>query len=145
VSGPADAAGATGYPGERVGLPREGPGSLSGWGARIAALVLDWAICMAVAVVLFGSRVLTGSGWTSWMTLATFFVETSVLCVLAGGSAGQLACRLAVVRLDRAPLGLGRSLLRAAMVCLVLPALVIGTDRRGLHDLAAGTAVVTRR
>ena len=145
MSGPADAAGATGYPGERVGLPREGPGSLAGWGARIAALVLDWAICMAVAVVLFGSRVLTGSGWTSWMTLATFFVETCVLCVLAGGSAGQLACRLAVVRLDRAPLGLGRSLLRAAMVCLVLPALVIGTDRRGLHDLAAGTAVVTRR
>jgi uncharacterized RDD family membrane protein YckC len=142
------AAGTTGesdYPGERVGLPKAGPGSLAGWGIRIVALVVDWIICTVVAVLLFGSRVLTGQGWTSWMTLTTFFVETSVLCVLAGGSAGQLICRLAVGRVDRTQLGIGRSVLRAAMVCVVLPALIVGTDRRGLHDLAAGTVVVTRR
>ena len=141
----AGAADESDYPGARLALPQSGPGSLASWGSRIAALVVDWIICTVVAVVLFGSRVVTGQGWTSWMTLTVFFVETAVLCVLAGGSAGQLICRIAVVRVERRPLDLGRSVLRAAMVCVVLPALVVATDRRGLHDLAAGTVVVTRR
>ena len=142
----AGAAGESDYPGQRIGLPATGRGSLASWGSRIAALVADWLICTVVAVLLFGTRVVTGQGWTSWMTLSTFFVESAVLSVLAGGSAGQLICRIAVVRVvgDK-PLDLGRSLLRAALVCVVLPALVVGTDRRGLHDLAAGTVVVTRR
>lgn len=133
------------YPGERIGLPREGRGSLATWGARLVALLLDWVISTVIAVLFFGSRVLSSDGWTSWMTMAAFFVETTVLVALAGGSAGQLLCRLAVVRLDDAPVGFLRAALRAVMVCLVLPAVVIGTDRRGLHDLAAGTAVVNRR
>lgn len=145
MSGSADATGGSGYPGERVGLPRTGPGSLATWGSRVVALVLDWAICTVVAVLLFGSRVLTGHGWTSWMTLTTFLVETAVLCVLAGGSAGQLICKIAVVRLDREPLDPLRAAVRSALVCLVVPALVVGTDRRGLQDLAVGTAVVSRR
>lgn len=140
------AAGESDYPGQRIGLPATGRGSLASWGSRIAALVADWLICTVVAVLLFGTRVVTGQGWTSWTTLGTFFVESAVLSVLAGGSAGQLVCRIAVVRVvgDK-PLDLGRSLLRSALVCIVLPALVIGTDRRGLHDLVAGTVVVTRR
>ncbi|SEQ99133.1 Uncharacterized membrane protein YckC, RDD family [Microlunatus flavus] len=133
------------YPGERIGLPREGRGSLATWGARIVALLLDWVICTVIAVLFFGTRVLTADGWTSWMTMVTFFVQTTVMVALAGASAGQLLCRLAVVRLDDQPVGFLRSALRAVMVCLVLPAVVIGTDRRGLHDLAAGTAVVNRR
>ncbi|MGI3786264.1 MAG: RDD family protein [Janthinobacterium lividum] len=141
----AGTAGESDYPGERIGLPQTGPGSLASWGSRIAALIIDWVICTVVAVLLFGTRVITGKGWTSWMTLSTFFVETTVLCVFAGGSAGQLICRLAVGRVDRSPLGFVRSALRAAMVCVVLPAVVVGTDRRGLHDLAAGTVVVSRR
>lgn len=141
----AGTAGASDYPGQRLGLPQTGPGSVATWGSRIAALFIDWVICTTVAFLLFGSRVLTGQGWSSWTTLATFFVETTVLCVLAGGSAGQLICRIAVVRVERRPLDLGRSVLRAALVCVVLPALIIATDRRGLHDLAAGTVVVTRR
>lgn len=145
MAGAAETAGSEPYPGERVGLPATGRGSLAGWGARILALLVDWAICTGIAVVLFGTRVLVGHGWTSWTTLTTFFVETTVLVAFAGGSAGQLICRLAVVRLDNTAVGLPRAALRAAMVSLVLPALVIGTDRRGLHDLAAGTAVVKRR
>lgn len=145
MAGATSDAGAEPYPGERIGLPRTGRGALASWGLRFAALLLDWVICTVVAVVLFGTRVLTGSGWTSWTTLATFFVESTVLVALAGGSAGQLICRLAVVRLDNRPVGFARAALRQALICLVLPALIIGTDRRGLHDLAAGTAVVTRR
>jgi uncharacterized RDD family membrane protein YckC len=133
------------YPGERLGLPPDGRGSLASWRARVAALFLDWAACMAVAVSLFGTEVLTGSGWRSWMILATFGVESALLGWFAGGSLGQLVCRIGLLRLDRAPLGLPRAVARAVLVSLVLPALVVGADRRGLHDLAVGTAVVNRR
>jgi uncharacterized RDD family membrane protein YckC len=133
------------YPGQRLGLPAAGHGSLASWRARIAALLLDWAVCMGVAVLLFGTEVLTGSDWRAWMILATFFVQSTVLSWLVGGSLGQVVCRLAVARLDRQPLGVARAVLRAAMISLALPAVVIGPDRRNLADLAAGTAVINRR
>lgn len=134
-----------GYPGQRLGLPREGRGSLASWKARVGALIIDWAACMAVAVGFFGSGVLTGGGWRAWMILTVFFVESTVLSWLAGGSFGQLLSRIAVVRLDAQPLGLLRALLRAFLVSLALPAMIVSTDRRGLQDLAAGTVVINRR
>ena len=79
------------------------------------------------------------------MTLAVFFVESTVLAWLAGGSLGQVICRIAVVRLDRQALGIARAVLRAGLVSLALPALVIGPHRRTLADLAAGTIVINRR
>jgi uncharacterized RDD family membrane protein YckC len=133
------------YPGESLGLPVEGRGSLASWRARFTALILDWAASMAVAVGLFGSGVLTGSGWRAWMILTVFFVETAVLSALTGGTFGQLVTRIAIARLDRKPLGLLRGIARAALVSLALPALVIGAERRGLHDLAVGTVVINRR
>lgn len=133
------------YPGQRLGLPREGRGSLASWRARVAALIIDWAASMAVAVGFFGSAVLTGGGWRAWMILTVFFVESTVLSWLVAGSFGQLLSRIAVVRLDAQPLGLPRALLRAFLVSLALPALIISADRRGLQDLAAGTVVTNRR
>jgi uncharacterized RDD family membrane protein YckC len=133
------------YPGQRLGLPREGRGSLASWRARIGALIIDWGACMVVAIGFFGSGVLTGGGWRAWMILTVFFVESTVLSWLAAGSFGQLLTRIAVVRLDGQPLGLPRALLRAFLVSLALPAVIISTDRRGLQDLAAGTIVTNRR
>jgi uncharacterized RDD family membrane protein YckC len=133
------------YPGQRLGLPASGHGSLATWGARIGALIIDWAVCMVVAVALFGTGVVAGGGWRAFMTLATFFVESTLLSWLAGGSLGQIICRIAVVRLDRQPLGIARAALRAALVSLALPAMVVGPDRRALTDLAVGTIVINRR
>ena len=133
------------YPGQRLGLPEAGRGSLAGWRARIAALLLDWAASMGVAVALFGTQVVVGSGWQAWMTLVTFFVESTVLVAVASGSFGQLICRIAVVRLDTEPVGFPRAALRQALICLALPPLIIGPDRRGLQDLAATTVVVNRK
>ena len=72
------------YPGERIGLPETGRGSLASWSARLVALLADWVICTIIAVLFFGTRVLTADGWTSWMTLVTFFVQTTVMVTLAG-------------------------------------------------------------
>ena len=139
------ASAAESYPGQRLGLPAEGRGSLALWRSRVAALILDWAASMAVSVGLFGTAVVTGSGWQAWMTLAVFLVESTLLVTVASASFGQLICRIAVVRLDTEPVGFARALLRQGLICLALPPLIIGHDRRGLQDLAAGTAVVNRR
>ncbi len=135
----------TTYPGQDLGLPRSGRGSLAGWNSRILALVVDWLASMAVAVGLFGSAVMTGGGWRAWMVLATFCVESSMLGAVAAGSFGQILFRIAVVRLDGQPLGFPRAIARAILVSLALPALIIGANRRGLQDLALGTVVTNRR
>lgn len=133
------------YPGASIGLPQAGRGSLASWRARIAALVLDWGASMVVAVFLFGTGVLREGGWRAWMILAVFFVQSAVLSALTGGSFGQLIARVGIVRLDGQPLGWSRALARAALICLVLPTIVIGAERRALNDLLLGTVVVNRR
>ena len=37
------------YPGARLGLPKDGPGSLSPLFPRIGALAIDWLACYALA------------------------------------------------------------------------------------------------
>lgn len=132
------------HPGRTLGLPASGRGSLASWRARLAALLIDWAASMLVAVGAFGITVMTGHDWRSWMILAVFFVQRAVLTTLVGGSFGQLLARIAVVRLDGEPVGWLGSVVRAAMKCLVIPAVVIGAERRGLDDLMLGTVVVNR-
>lgn len=133
------------YPGKSLGLPETGRGALASWRARFAALLIDWAASMALAVVLFGVGVLREPGWRAWMILAVFFVESALLTALAGGSFGQILARIGVARLDRQPIGVLRAIARQAMICLVLPTIVIGAERRALNDLVLGTVVIYRR
>jgi uncharacterized RDD family membrane protein YckC len=64
---------------------------------------------------------------------------------LSGGSFGQMATRVRVVRIDGTgrPLSPLMALLRQVLVCLVIPPLVFRPDGRGIHDLVAGSAAVT--
>jgi uncharacterized RDD family membrane protein YckC len=132
------------YPGERLGLPEDGAGSVAGWGRRALALAVDWLACMLVVAAFVGVEVWTGHGLSQWGPLAVFWLEAGVLTALLGGSFGQLVCRVAVVRLDRRPVTLLQALLRSLLVCLVIPPLVFNRDQRGLHDLAVGTVTVRR-
>ena len=128
-----------------MGLPEAGPGSLAGWWPRIGALVGDWAASMAVAVGAFGVEVVAGSGWRSFMTLAVFFVESSLLTALTGSSFGQLIARIGVTRVDGERLGWWRPVVRSFLKCLVIPHVVVGAERRPLTDMLLGTVVVNRR
>lgn len=133
------------YPGKTLGLPESGPGSLAPWRSRVAALVVDWAASMVLASALFGTQVLTGHGWRSFTIMAVFFVESAVLTATLGGSFGQLLARIAIVRLDGKPLAWWQALVRTGMKCLVIPAVVVGAERRSMLDLTLGTVVVNRR
>ena len=48
-----DAAAENSYPGERLGLPSAGGGSIARPGRRIAALAIDWACAVIVSIAFF--------------------------------------------------------------------------------------------
>ena len=140
---PASTPGAQPYPGARLGVPEDGPGSVASWGRRLLALGVDWIASLLVAGAIFGGGV-WGQGAAAWAPLGVFLAEATVLTALLGGSFGQLALRLVVVRLDGRPVNLLQALLRTALICLVVPPLVFNRDNRGLHDLAVGTVTLRR-
>ena len=132
------------YPGQRLGLPAEGPRSVASWTRRLVALVIDWFASRLVAGLLVGGTVWTGNGAEQLWVFAVFIVEASVLTALLGGSFGQLVARVAVVHLDGRPVTVLEGLVRTVLICLVIPPLVFNADQRGLHDLAVKTITLRR-
>lgn len=132
------------YPGKRLGLPEAGSGSVASWLQRFAALAVDWLASSAVARLVLGPAAFDNTGWEQFGALGVFLLESALFVALAGGSFGQLALRLAVVRLEGGSVNLLQALLRSFLVCLVIPPVVFNRDNRGLHDLAVGTVVIRR-
>jgi uncharacterized RDD family membrane protein YckC len=118
------------------------PFETASWGHRIAALVVDWIASTLVVVVILGPHGWSSSRSSGFLTMGVFIAESALFVALVGGSFGQLATRLRVVRVDGSgrPLSLLAALVRQVLVCLVVPPLVFRPDGRGLHDLACGSA-----
>jgi uncharacterized RDD family membrane protein YckC len=134
----------TSYPGQRLGLPAEGPGSVASWTRRALALVIDWFAARLVAGLFVGGAIWSENGVEQLWVFVVFILEAAVLTGLLGGSFGQLLLRISVVRLDGRPVNILQGLLRTVLICLVVPPLVFNSDQRGLHDMAVGTVTVRR-
>jgi RDD family len=132
------------YPGARLGLPASGAGAVAGWGRRILALVIDWGLSLLAASAFVGGSVWSASASRQWLPLVVFAVEVWVLTTLAGGSAGQLICRVTVRRTSGRPLGLLRALIRTLLICAVVPPVIYNRDRQGLHDMAVDSITLQR-
>jgi uncharacterized RDD family membrane protein YckC len=134
------------YPGQDFGLPEFGSGSVAGWSRRLGALVIDWVICSLIAIAFFyhpqaghAANVLAQPRlWTP----AVFGAEDFLLTGLTGVTIGKRLCGLRVIRLDGRPVGLPRAFVRTLLLMLVVPAMIMDRDLRGLQDKAAGTVVV---
>jgi uncharacterized RDD family membrane protein YckC len=121
------------YPGERLGLPQAGAGSVAGIGRRLGALMIDWLMCTAIALAVFHDQ---------YWTIVVFAAEVYLLIALTGFTVGKRLLGLRVVRLDGRPVGLFWSLVRTILFLVVIPPLVFDQDQRGLHDKAANTVVI---
>jgi uncharacterized RDD family membrane protein YckC len=133
LTGP-DTSGISKYPGERLGLPESGPGSIARAGRRIVAIVIDWTLALLISNFLFSGD--------SWATLALFAAEQLLLIGTLGYSIGHRAMGIHVVRLGGAPAGPLAALVRTLLLCLVIPAVIFDPDHRGLHDKAVKTVLV---
>jgi len=123
------------------------PFETASWARRILALLVDYAACWGVMLLVYGKDWF-GNGSVPSLYLTFLFIgESTVLMALSGGSFGQLATRLRVVRSDGSgrPLTLLTALLRQVMICLVIPPLVFRPDGRGLHDMVCRSATIPLR
>ncbi|MEX5301574.1 RDD family protein [Kocuria sabuli] len=128
------------YPGERLGRPAEGPGSVGRVGRRIVALVLDWYLCWALAEWL-------APQWNEHglVTLALLFLLNVLLVGATGHTPGHWLTGLQVQTLDGRPAGFARAAVRSLLLCLLIPPVVFDPDQRGLHDRAVDTILVRTR
>lgn len=110
----------------------------AGFGRRLIALVLDWVVALLGTRLIFRDLEYGGNEF-GFAALAVFFAEVTLLTWLLGSSFGQLVMRIRVTRLDGGRLGLPRAALRTLLLCLVIPAVVIDSSGRGLHDRAVGS------
>jgi hypothetical protein len=108
-------------------------------GRRIGGLAIDWALAYGVAWLAFHDSRYSVDGW---IILAVFAVLTIAFELVLNGSPGHLLLRMRVVPVRGGALGPWRPLVRTALLCLVIPALIPDADQRGLHDRLAGTVLV---
>ncbi|MFC9908599.1 RDD family protein [Streptomyces sp. NPDC059862] len=134
-----DAGADFGYRGEQLGLPEDGPGSIARPGRRLGALAVDWALCLLIAYSLITDGYEQATG--NW-ALLIFFVLGVLTVGTVGSTPGKRLFGLRVVALDTGTVHPGRALLRTALLCVALPALIWDRDGRGLHDRLARTVEV---
>ncbi len=128
----------TSYPGQKLGLPQEGPSSVASFGRRAAAFVIDALIAAAITWIFTVPNL--PQNWS----LLTFFVIYTLSSALLGRTPGMAAMRIRLAG-DREGkrLGVWRAAVRTVLTMLLVPALISDRDRRGLHDKAVGTTVVS--
>lgn len=134
--------------------PEGGRGAAAGLGRRALALGVDWLASMAVASLFWREEGGVGPfAADPWATLGVFAVSTAVLVAVLGNTIGHRLLGLRVVpvveesdvrRAPAAPPGVRAGLVRTALLCLVVPAVVWDRSGRGLHDVVARTIVVRR-
>jgi uncharacterized RDD family membrane protein YckC len=150
LSGGVDGSGdsAPEWPGERLGLPKEGPGAVAGRGVRLAAFLID-LVLMALATSLFVQVDVNQPEVMqryNYISVLVWFVITVVMVGLFGFTPGKALLGIRVVRLDGKPMVMPlRAIPRTLLVALILPAAYSDIDGRGLHDKVTGTVVVRTR
>jgi uncharacterized RDD family membrane protein YckC len=113
-------------------------------GRRLAALIVDWLLgyglaALAMTLGLISLQVLSSAIMVIWLVLGVLAVR------LFSFTPGQFALGLRVASVDaRLHVGLGRAAARGVLIALVIPALFIDLDGRGIQDRVTGTAVVRR-
>ncbi|HEY9366397.1 MAG TPA: RDD family protein [Agromyces sp.] len=126
------------WPGERLGLPSEGRGSVARAGRRLAALLVDWASAMLISLLFTPYE----SVAYTWVTPLVFAVLQIVFIPTIGGSLGHRLLGMRVIPLDGGWVGPWRPVVRTALLLIVVPALVWDSDQRGFHDKVAGTVLI---
>lgn len=103
---------------------------------RFGALLLDWMLCVLAAGVFADPM---RDGWAAPVVLIavyTFFVG------FFGQTPGMRVTKITCLGVDTGqPVGPLKAALRGTLLALVIPALIMDGERRGLHDRVAGTMI----
>jgi uncharacterized RDD family membrane protein YckC len=146
----------------RLAIPQHLRGHYAGFASRFIAFVFDCIasygiFLIALAAISFTASVLTGSSihWSRdnlWVVLAFFaweFIYYVYFWTSSGRTLGMFLLGVQVVGEDGSSVGSKRGLVRTLafplsfiLLGLGFLGILLGRDRRALHDVIAGTAVV---
>jgi uncharacterized RDD family membrane protein YckC len=122
------------------GAVNEAQTETAGFGRRLGALLIDWALCTLVASLLVDDL-----RANPWPQLGVFVVVNAFFVGLFGQTPGMWIARIRCISvLDGGAVGLPKAILRALLLALVIPAVISDGDGRGLHDRAAKSIMVRR-
>lgn len=122
------------WAGEFLGLPESGPASAASYPRRIGAIFIDWFVASGLAMLLQPDN--------QWVVLGVFVAMHFALLWLFGTTLGKRVFRIQVVQVGGATIKLYQAAIRAVLLGLVIPVLLIDRDGRGLHDRLAGTVQI---
>jgi uncharacterized RDD family membrane protein YckC len=104
---------------------------------RFGALLIDWLLCVLIAGAFAKSTD------APWLAPSVLVLEYGLFLGFFGQTPGMWVTRIRCVSLaDGRPIGVPRALLRGLLLVLLVPALIMDHQQRGLHDRAAGSVMV---
>jgi uncharacterized RDD family membrane protein YckC len=107
---------------------------------RFGALFVDWLLCVLLSGLFANPRL------QPWAPVAVLVAEYTFFIGLFGQTPGMRLLRIRCVQYpDGGPLGITRAFARGLLLALFVPALIMDTDQRGLHDRAAGSVMIAMR
>jgi uncharacterized RDD family membrane protein YckC len=114
------------------------------FGLRLGAFIVDSILADLFAIIVNGGYHVGGRQNLS--TYVAFLLIEIVFVTLAGQTPGMRVAGIAVVREK----GIGRPsirwvLLRTVLLAVIVPALIVDSAGRGMHDRAAGLRMVRTR
>jgi uncharacterized RDD family membrane protein YckC len=116
------------------------PPQPAGLGSRFGALLVDWILCL-LAAGLFSHP-----AREAWGPSVVLIAEYGFFLGLFGYTPGMWLARIRCVSATTGgPIGIPRAILRGVLLCLLVPALIMNGERRGLHDRASGSIVLAGR
>jgi len=104
---------------------------------RFVALLIDWMLCLLISSIFGDPR------RDSWIALVVLVVEYAFFIGLFAQTPGMFVRSIRCVSVTTGgPIGVPRAALRGILLCLVIPAVIMDGDRRGLHDRLTGSVIV---
>jgi hypothetical protein len=104
---------------------------------RFVALLIDWVLCLLISSIFGDPR------RDSWIPLVVLVVEYAFFIGLFAQTPGMFVRSIRCVSVTTGgPIGVPRAALRGILLCLVIPAVIMDGERRGLHDRLTGSVIV---
>jgi uncharacterized RDD family membrane protein YckC len=104
---------------------------------RFVALFIDWILCLLVSTIFGDPR------RDTWIPLIVLVVEYAFFIGLFTQTPGMFVRSIRCVSVTNGgPIGVPLAALRGILLCLVIPAVIMDGERRGLHDRWTGSVVV---
>ena len=109
------------------------------FGRRFGALLIDWALCLVGSAFYADPRVV------AWPPVAVLIMLNTIGIGLFGQTPGMALTGLRCISVaDGGAIGLAKAFLRAVLLALLIPAIIMNADRRGVHDRVAGSWVIVK-